>query len=277
MSAAQPQFSLNHMTTPNLSVQDFFALSKSLRIDAVEIRNDLRNNAIIDGTPAEQVKQLAQEAGVKIVSINALQRFNEWTPEREQEAIELADYAQACGSEALVLVPVNDGSGKADGQREANLRTALGALKPILASRGLIGLVEPLGFEICSQRSKKEVVDAIKAVDGLNTFRMVHDTFHHHLAGEGQFFPELTGLVHISGVADQGVPVSEMRDPHRVFVDSNDKLGNIEQINTLLKQGYKGYFSFELFSGEVHKLSNPAEAIQTSIDYIRQNLSRSLI
>ncbi|WP_298612896.1 TIM barrel protein [uncultured Thiothrix sp.] len=277
MSAAQPQFSLNHMTTPNLSVQDFFALSKSLGIDAVEIRNDLRNNAIIDGTPAEQVKQLAQEAGVKIVSINALQRFNEWTPERQQEAIELADYAQACGSEALVLVPVNDGSGKADGQREANLRTALGALKPILASRGLIGLVEPLGFEICSQRSKKEVVDAIKAVDGLNTFRMVHDTFHHHLAGEGQFFPELTGLVHISGVADQGVPVSEMRDPHRVFVDSNDKLGNIEQINTLLKQGYKGYFSFELFSGEVHKLSNPAEAIQTSIDYIRQGLSRSLI
>lgn len=274
MSGAQPQFSLNHMTTPNLSIKDFFALSKSLGIDAVEIRNDLRDNAIIDGTPAEQVKQLAQAAGVKIVSINALQRFNEWTAEREQEAIELADYAQACGSEALVLVPVNDGSGKTDGEREANLRTALGALKPILASRGLIGLVEPLGFEICSQRSKKEVVDAIHAVDGLNTFRMVHDTFHHHLAGEGQFFPELTGLVHISGVADQGVPVSEMRDPHRVFVDSNDKLGNVEQINTLLKQGYQGYFSFELFSGEVHQLPEPAKAIQASVDYIRQGLAQ---
>lgn len=30
MSSAQPPFSINHMTTPNLSVQAFFALSKSL-------------------------------------------------------------------------------------------------------------------------------------------------------------------------------------------------------------------------------------------------------
>ena len=187
MSSAQPQFSLNHMTTPNLSVQDFFALSKSLGINAVEIRNDLRDNAIIDGTSAEQVKQWAQEAGVKILSINALQRFNQWNAEREAEAIELADYAQACGSEGLVLVPVNDGWGREDGQRQTNLKTALAALTPILAARGLVGLVEPLGFEICSQRSKQEVVDAIHAVDGANTFRMVHDTFHHHLAGEGSF------------------------------------------------------------------------------------------
>ena len=273
MSSAQPQFSLNHMTTPNLSVQDFFALSKSLGINAVEIRNDLRDNAIIDGTSPEQVKQWAQAAGVKILSINALQRFNQWSAERETEAIELADYAQACGSEGLVLVPVNDGWGREDGQRQANLKTALAALKPILAARGLIGLVEPLGFEICSQRSKKEVVEAIHAVDGANTFRMVHDTFHHHLAGEGQFFPELTGLVHISGVADEGVPVSEMRDPHRVFVDASDKLGNVSQINTLLQQGYKGYFSFELFSSEVHQLPEPAKAIQASVNYIRGGLA----
>ncbi len=273
MSSAQPQFSLNHMTTPNLSVQDFFALSKSLGINAVEIRNDLRDNAIIDGTSAEQVKQWAQEAGVKILSINALQRFNQWNAEREAEAIELADYAQACGSEGLVLVPVNDGWGREDGQRQTNLKTALAALTPILAARGLVGLVEPLGFEICSQRSKQEVVDAIHAVDGANTFRMVHDTFHHHLAGEGQFFPEFTSLVHISGVADEGVPVSEMRDPHRVFVDASDKLGNVSQINTLLKQGYKGYFSFELFSSEVHQLPEPAKAIQASVNYIREGLA----
>lgn len=273
MSSVQPQFSLNHMTTPYLAVQDFFALSKSLGINAVEIRNDLHDNAIIDGTSPAQIKQWAQEAGVKILSINALQRFNQWNAEREVEAIELADYAQACGSEGLVLVPVNDGWGREEGQRQTNLTTALAALKPILAERGLVGLVEPLGFEICSQRSKKEVVDAIHAVDGVNTFRMVHDTFHHHLAGEGQFFPELTGLVHISGVADEGVAVSDMRDPHRVFVDASDKLGNVNQINTLLSQGYKGYFSFELFSSEVHQLPEPAKAIQASVNYIRYGLA----
>ena len=131
----------------------------------VEIRNDLSGNAILDGTPPAAVRALADEAGVTIISINALQRFNEWTAAREREAIELADYAKACGASALVLVPVNDGSGRANGERQGNLRVALKALKPILSSRGITGLVEPLGFEICSLRSKQEAADAIRAVD----------------------------------------------------------------------------------------------------------------
>ena len=76
------------------------------------------------------MRALAEDAGVTIISINALQRFNEWTAEREREAVELADYAQACGAKALVLVPVNDGSGRANGERQGNLRVALKALKP---------------------------------------------------------------------------------------------------------------------------------------------------
>ena len=133
-------------------------------LSEVEIRNDLAGNAILDGTPPATVRALADEAGVTIVSINALQRFNEWTAEREREAVELADYAQACGASALVLVPVNDGSGRANGERQGNLRVALKALKPILSSRGITGLVEPLGFEICSLRSKQEAADAIRAL-----------------------------------------------------------------------------------------------------------------
>jgi 2-keto-myo-inositol isomerase len=45
-------FALNHMTAPALPVKDFFALAASLGISAVEIRNDLEGNAIIDGTPS---------------------------------------------------------------------------------------------------------------------------------------------------------------------------------------------------------------------------------
>ena len=43
---------------------------------------------------------------------------------------------------------------------------------------------------------------AIRAAGGEGCYRLVHDTFHHHLAGETAFFPEWTGLVHISGVTD---------------------------------------------------------------------------
>lgn len=275
MSATRsaPVFAINHMAAPNLQPQAFFQLARALDLQDVEIRNDLSGNAIIDGTPAAEIRAQAAEAGVKIATINALQRFNEWTPEREQEAMELADYARDAGAAALVLVPVNDGTGQKDGERQANLRVALKALLPILDARGLKGFVEPLGFEICSLRSKREAVEAIKDVNGQGTFRVVHDTFHHHLAGEPALFPEWTGLVHISGVTDTAVSVSDMRDSHRVLVDTQDRLGNVAQIQALLDADYTGLFSFEPFAEEVQALEKPAAALSESIALIRRHLA----
>lgn len=113
-----PSFALNHMVAPSLRPEAFFALCRKVGAAQAEIRNDLAGNAIIDGTPAAEIGSQARDAGVSLISINALQRFNEWTPAREAEAIELADYAQAVGAAALVLVPVNDGTGQADGERQ---------------------------------------------------------------------------------------------------------------------------------------------------------------
>ena len=270
MSGGAQLFALNHMAAPNLRVAALFALAKALGITRVEIRNDLAGNAIIDGTPAVDVAEAAAKAGVEIISINALQRFNAWSPEREREAIELADYAAASGAKALVLVPRNDGEGRGDAERLPNLVTALTALKPILAQRGLIGLVEPLGFEICSLRRKSEAVAGIDAVDGADTFKLVHDTFHHHLAGEGAIFPERTGLVHISGVDDSAVAVVDMRDSHRVLVDGADRLGNLIQIRALRATGYAGPLSFEPFAESVQKLdvSQIREALAASMAFI---------
>jgi 2-keto-myo-inositol isomerase len=242
------------MAAPKLSLPAFFALAQGLGLSRVEIRNDLDNNAILDGTPAEDVRVQAQQAGIEIISINALQRFNAWSAEREREATELADYASKAGASALVLVPRNDGEGRGDRERLPNLITALRALKPILADRGLIGLVEPLGFEICSLSRKSEAIAGIDAVDGASVFRLVHDTFHHHLAGEAALFPERTGLVHISGVDDPVISVGEMRDSHRVLVDEADRLGNLAQIRDLRAGGYAGPLSFEPFADSVHHL-----------------------
>lgn len=266
------EFALNHMVAPGLKPADFFALCRELGIKHAEIRNDLAGNAIVDGTPASVVRALAAENGISIASINALQRFNEWNAAREAEAIELANYARDVGARALVLVPVNDGTGKADGERQRNLRTALSALKAILGDRGVDGLVEPLGFEICSLRSKREAAEAIEDIGASATFRMVHDTFHHHLAGEPDIFPGMTGLVHISGVDDPMVTVPDMRDPHRVLVDASDRLDNVGQIRALSAGGYNGLFSFEPFSPAVHKLAKPDAALAASIAFIRARL-----
>ena len=265
-------FALNHMTAPALTLDAFFALAVSLGMTSVEIRNDVDGNAILDGTTPSEVKSLAERHGVTIISINALQRFNEWTPARAAEAKELIDYAAACGARALVLVPKNDGTGQADGERQENLRQSLTALKPLLEAAGIIGFVEPLGFEIGSLRSKREAAEAIKATGGEQAFRLVHDTFHHHLAGEPDLFADLTGLVHISGVEDPAVGVPDMRDSHRVLVGHEDRLGNISQIKALLAAGYSGPLSFEPFSPAVHGIADPKAAVAQSAAYIRENL-----
>jgi 2-keto-myo-inositol isomerase len=262
------QFALNHMAAPSLSLEEFFGLAKGLDIDAVEIRNDLNGNVILDGTDAATVRDAATRHGLKIISINALQRFNEWNTTRDAEARALISYAAASGSQAIVLVPVCDNSGKEDGIRQGNLQTSLRALKPLLEQAGIIGLVEPLGFEFCSLRSKREAVDAIAAVGGENIFRLVHDTFHHHLAGEPELFPEATGLIHISGVDDPGVSVSDMRDLHRVLVGEGDRLDNSGQIRALRAAGCAAQLSFEPFAPEVQASRDLAGDLSRSIDFV---------
>ncbi|MFT3973665.1 MAG: TIM barrel protein [Amaricoccus sp.] len=267
MPTTSPRFALNHMTTPGLSPEAFFALAGALRLDAVEIRNDLPGNAILDGAPASRIRSLAEAAGVRIISINALQRFDDWRAERANQAVALADYAAACGAEALVLVPTNDGS------RPDRLFAALEGLKAILQDRGLRGLVEPLGFADCSLRLKSTAAEAIRAVGGTDTFRLVQDTFHHHLAGETRMFPELTGLVHISGVDDAGIAVDAMRDRDRGLVTERDRLGNVPQIRELRRAGYAGYLSFESFSRTIHALEDPKPAIATSMALLGEAVS----
>ena len=264
------QFALNHMCAPELGLEKFFDLARSLDIRAVEIRNDIPGLNLYDTDPI-RVRAQATSRSLKIVSINALQRFNEWTDERAREAGQLIDYAVACGAHALVLVPTNDGTGTANGERQANLRVALNALAPMFDSAGIIGLVEPLGFVQSSLRLKSEAADAIHSL-GSPTFALVHDTFHHRLAGEETIFAEITGLVHLSGVTDPSLHLSDMRDSHRVLVDSHDRIGNTAQIRHLAGAGYAGCLSFEPFAPSVRESADIGSDLRRSIDYITGQL-----
>lgn len=267
------QFSINHMIAPNMKIEDFFAFCKAQTVNQVEIRNDIPNDPMALGMDAADVKALAEKYGVEICSINALQRFNEWNETRADEAQALISYAAKCGAKGLVMCPVNDHDyGKGDDELAANLRESLTALKPLYEEAGIVGLVEPLGFEQCSLRLKAKAIEAIKDVSGEGVFRLVHDTFHHHLAGETDFFPEMTGLMHISGVEDPALAVSEMLDDHRILVGNADRLDNVGQVKTLLEAGYAGPVSFEPFAPEIHALEDAGPDLSASIAYIRSHL-----
>ena len=267
-------YAINHMVAPRKTFAGLAELATALGLDQVEIRNDLPGVPISDGTPPGRIREQAEAAGVRILSINALQRFNDWTDERAGEAAVLARYARDCDAQALVLCPVNDaGYRPAERERLANLRHALRALAPILDEVGIIGLVEPLGFAQSSLRLKEEAIEAIDELEFGERFRILHDTFHHYLAGEVRMFPEWTGLVHISGIEDASLPLERMRDEHRVLVGANDRTETLLQILALM-EGCDGPYSFEPFAASVHALHDIRSALEASMHWIDREIAR---
>jgi 2-keto-myo-inositol isomerase len=260
-------FALNHMTVARLSFRELVALAKGLGCVGIEVRNDLPQ-PLFDGMDPAEAGAFVRANGLSLLAVAEVKRFNDWSDDKAAEALALMKIAKAAGAEAVSLIPRNDNLGMGDGERQANLRVALSALKPMLEDHDLIGMVEPLGFEICALRYKAEAVAGIEAVGGKGRFKLVHDTFHHTLAHGGPLFPEHTGIVHISGVVDPTVSVADMRDPHRVLVTEGDRLGNVEQVATLQAAGWNGAVSYEAFSPEVHALKDPAAALRASMDYM---------
>ncbi len=264
-------FAINRMSVPRMPFADFAALVKRLGVSAIEIRNDLAHVEMEDGTPAETIGAVAKAHGLTIRSINALQRFEQFDATRAEEAAAMIRYAVGCGAQALVLCPTNSlRDARTPEQRHTDLVHALKSLKPMLDAAGLIGLVEPLGFEECAVRRKSQAVRAIQEIGDTTTFRLVHDTFHHHLAGEGLFFPELTGLIHISGVEDTALSANQMRDGHRVLVGAADRLANAAQIRRLLDAGYQGYASYEPFAEEIAAAQDIEQRLRDSMAYLQQ-------
>jgi 2-keto-myo-inositol isomerase len=262
------QFALNHMVAPKLGYNAFFDLALRLGVNAVEIRNDIPT-ALMGNKNAKSIAALAKDKGITIINVNALQRWNQWSKAKSDEAKKLAEYTALTGAKNLILVPTNDTKFKpATEARLEGLRVALDGLKSILKDHGLIGCVEPLGFVECSLRLKAEAIAAIDAVGGAKRFKVTHDTFHHFVAGEKELFAERTGLIHVSGVTDKSYSATTMRDPQRVLVDGSDLIENKGQVQKLIAAGYKGYISFEPFSGTVHKSKQIARDLARSMDYL---------
>ena len=266
-------FALNHMTVARLDYRSLLDLAAELGCIGVEVRNDLPQ-PLFDGMAPEAAGELAREKGLRLLAVAEVKRFNDWSGDKAADASALMKIAQAAGAEAVSLIPRNDNQGMGNGERQAALRVALKALKPMLEDHGLVGLVEPLGFEICALRYKGEAVEAIEAIGGTGRFKLVHDTFHHTLAHGGPIFPAHTGIIHISGVTNQTVTLAQMTDAHRILVDGADRLGNIDQIVALQAAGFAGSVSFEAFAPQVHASVTPGADLAASIQFIREGLAR---
>jgi 2-keto-myo-inositol isomerase len=248
------RFSLNRTCSPDMTRAEFIALAKAVGVEAIEVRNDIPGREFADATEAEALRATLDEAGLKLASINALQRFNDWNLGRAEEAVSLARYAATLGAPGIVLCPVVDvAHGWTDSQLEEKLRHSLRLLRPILLDHGVTGYVEPLGMQGSTMKQQKFAVAAVTDVDGWDAYRICHDTFQYYRCGDTQMFPERIGLVHISGIDRIDLPPGELTEPDRGLVSGRDRVGNVLQLRALIKREYAGYVSIEPFNPAVQQ------------------------
>lgn len=247
LSIATSRFCINRKIAPNLSIERFFNLVTQLGINKVELRNDMKSGRVTDDLTSQEVNALARQSGIEIVTINAVYPFNQLNEAVLQRTRQLLSDAQAVGAASLVLCPLNDGTPISAADTIAALKT----LGPLFAEFGIQGLVEPLGFPQSSLRSAALAQTLIKEA-GV-PFRLLIDTFHHHLyedaekAFEQGVDVQQIGLVHLSGVTDPR-PVAQLTDEERIMLSADDRLRSKQQVERLEKMGYTGLYAFEPFS-----------------------------
>jgi len=263
------RFALNRTCAPHLPLAEFIALATRVGVRAVEIRNDIEGREFHDGTPAAEVRARLSDAGLEVASVNALQRFNDWSPTRAKEAEAIIAYAAALGAPGVVLCPVhNEDHGWTEAEAESNLREGLRQLRPILTAHGITGYVEPLGMTGSTMKRQDRAVAAVTDIDGWDAYQLCYDTFQFFRCGDTQLFPAHIGLAHMSGIARTDLTPAALTEPDRGLIYVDDRVGNIAQLRALQVAGYAGFVSMEPFNPAVQNDPDLSAHLRASLEYV---------
>lgn len=247
MTIDRQRFCINRKVALNLDIEHFFKLVQRIGLNKVEIRNDMPSGKVTDDLSREQVRDLADNYGLEIITINAIYPFNQLDARTLALTEALLQDAQGVGAKALVLCPLNDGTPIP----AAQTLNAIKQLTPLFRQYGVQGLIEPLGFRQSSLRSAVQAQALIREAG--SPFKILLDSFHHYLyeKAEQEFSANINingiGLVHLSGVEDAR-PRETLVDEDRFMLTDKDVMDNIDQVRRLERLGYKGIYSFEPFS-----------------------------
>ena len=263
---------LNRIVKPQIPLEEFLKFTADLSIKYVEVRNDFTDKGVLDGLSDAALQKTFKDTGIKALTINALYPFEDVKVLQENigKLKGLITEARRINCPQIVMCPLNDANDqRSAAQRAHELVTALTAYGPLFAEAKMIGLVEPLGFGICSLRTKKAALEGIARCNYPESYQLLHDTFHHYLSGETEFFPNQTAIVHVSGVL-AGKTKAATTDEDRILVTKDDIMDNRGQVTSLLEGGCTAPISYEPFSPQVRALplSELKLQLQKSIDYL---------
>jgi len=174
---------LNRIIKPQIPLEEFLKFTADLGIKYVEVRNDFTDKGVLDGLSDAALQRAFKDTGIKALTINALYPFEDVKILKEniEKLKGLIAEAKRINCPQIVLCPLNDANDKRSAaQRADELATALTAYGPLFAETKMIGLIEPLGFPICALRTKKAALEGIANCKYPESYKLLHDTFHHY-------------------------------------------------------------------------------------------------
>ena len=257
------RFALNQKTVKTLPFEACLDLAAGLGMVGIEARNDL-GRPFFDGIAPVAAGRMVRDRGLRLLGLSEVYPFNHWTPDREAAIRDLIETAATAGAETVSLIPSVEPA-----RPVLPLAEAIGRVLPLLDGTEVVALVEPIGFSTSSVPRKAEAVAVLAALGAGDRVKIVHDTFQHRLAGEVALFPAETAMVHISGISDPDAVFDDDLDKHRVLVDAEDRVGNLDQIRAFLDGGYQGVFSFECTAPDIISRTDPEDAIGRSMAFLQ--------
>lgn len=265
-------FALNQKTASGLAFAAFLDLAAELGCVGVEPRNDL-GRPFFDGLAPDRAAAMARDRGLRLLGLSEVYPFNDWNDERGAAVAELIDTAAAAGAETVSLIPRVDLRDPDDAARAAALDAVLTEIAPMLDGKGVVALLEPIGFATCSMKIQREAAAAIERLGLGDRFGIVHDTFQHTLAGDPDILVPHIRIVHISGVSGGTGPLTDAQDAERGLLDAGDRTKAIDQLRRLLADGYGGAFSWECTAPAVRDRDDLRAPLAASMDYLRRALA----
>jgi 2-keto-myo-inositol isomerase len=178
---------LNRVIKAQIPLEEFLKFTADLGIRYIEVRNDFTDKGVLDGLSDAALQRSFKETGVKALTINALYPFEDVKvlQQNVEKLKDLITEAKRINCPQVVLCPWNDADDqRTPAQRSDELVAALNAYGPLFAEAGMTGLVEPLGFAICSLRTMKAALEGIARCKYPESYQLLHDTFHHYLSGD---------------------------------------------------------------------------------------------
>src|ERR1700716_2457561 len=169
---------LNRVIKPQIPLEEFLKFTADLGIKYVEVRNDFTDKGILDGLSDAALQKAFNDTGIKALTINALYPFEDIKVLKEniEKLKGLIAEAQRINCPQIVLCPLNDANDKRNpAQRADELAAALDAYGPLFDDSSMTGLIEPLGFEICSLRTKKAALEGIANCKYPGFYQLLHD------------------------------------------------------------------------------------------------------